>query len=73
MAEKPTVSVVQDPVKDALVIDFNDAKQPHVLQRKEDRVQAMRQAFKAVREANQPSKKPAAKNAKTRKKDRKKE
>jgi phage anti-repressor protein len=40
------------------VIDFDSAKHIHVVQRKEDKVQSMRQAFKAAREAHQP-KKPA--------------
>jgi hypothetical protein len=39
---------------DDKIIDFDSAKQVHVLQRKEDRVQNMRQAFKAAREAGQP-------------------
>jgi phage anti-repressor protein len=36
------------------VIDFDSAKHIHVVQRKEDKVQSMRQAFKAAREAHQP-------------------
>lgn len=37
----------------AAVISFADAKQTHVFQRKESRVKAMRETFKAVREAHQ--------------------
>jgi hypothetical protein len=42
----------------ASVISFADAKQTHEFQRKEERVKAMRETFKAVREAHQhkPSK-----------------
>jgi hypothetical protein len=42
----------------ASVISFADAKQVHEFQRKEGRVKAMRETFKAVREAHQgkPSK-----------------
>jgi hypothetical protein len=42
----------------ASVINFADAKQVHEFQRKEGRVKAMRETFKAVREAHQgkPSK-----------------
>ncbi|MDB4150205.1 hypothetical protein OAD96_00100 [Pseudomonadales bacterium] len=54
------------------MIDFNAAKQPHVLQRKEERVQAMRETFKAVREASQPSMAQPAKTTKPRKNRRKK-
>jgi hypothetical protein len=35
------------------VISFADAKQTHEFQRKESRVKAMRETFKAVREAHQ--------------------
>ncbi|MFT6517139.1 MAG: tRNA U34 5-carboxymethylaminomethyl modifying enzyme MnmG/GidA [Candidatus Azotimanducaceae bacterium] len=37
----------------ASVISFVDAKQTHEFQRKEARVKAMRETFKAVREAHQ--------------------
>ena len=55
MVDKQTAQTSSSPVGDGQVIDFNAAKQPHVLQRKEERVQAMRETFKAVREASQPS------------------
>jgi hypothetical protein len=37
----------------ASVISFADAKQTHEFQRREGRVKAMRETFKAVREAHQ--------------------
>jgi hypothetical protein len=72
MVDKQTVQTSKVPTEGGQVIDFNAAKQPHVLQRKEGRVQAMRETFKAVREASQPSKAQSAKTAKPRKNGRKK-
>ena len=54
------VNMADKSTGDDKIIDFDSAKQVHVLQRKEDRVQNMRQAFKAAREAGQP--KPAKPN-----------
>lgn len=72
MVDKQTAQTSSSPVGDGQVIDFNAAKQPHVLQRKEERVQAMRETFKAVREASQPSKAKSAKTTKPPKNRRKK-
>lgn len=49
---------------DDKIIDFADAKAPHVHQRKEDRVKAMRQAFKDAREAARPTTKGSARKSK---------
>ena len=68
MVDKQTAQTSDSPVGDGQVIDFNAAKQPHVLQRKEGRVQAMRETFKAVREASQPSKAQSANPPKNRRK-----
>jgi len=53
------VNMADKSTGDDKIIDFDSAKQIHVLQRKEDKVQNMRQAFKAAREAGQPKPKPA--------------
>jgi hypothetical protein len=42
-----------DIAPEAAVISFADAKQTHEFQRKESRVKAMRETFKAVRESHQ--------------------
>ncbi len=38
------------------IIHFEDAKQPHVFSRKEEKVKSMRKAFKAARENGNPNK-----------------
>ena len=48
------VNMADKSTGDDKIIDFEFAKQVHVLKRKEDRVRNMRQAFKAAREAGEP-------------------
>ncbi|MBT3425017.1 MAG: hypothetical protein HOL98_08030 [Gammaproteobacteria bacterium] len=42
-------------MSDDKIIHFDDAKQPHVFSRKEEKVKSMRKAFKAARENSKPS------------------
>jgi len=39
---------------DDKIIHFDDAKQPHVFSRKEEKVKSIRKAFKAARENGKP-------------------
>jgi hypothetical protein len=58
---------------DKTVVDFNSAKQPHTVNRAEDKVKAIRNAFKVSREEASPKKgKSKSKNTKTKKRTRKK-